>query len=182
MQRRHSIAGWTLVEVMLVVAIIGIFAGGFVVLFTRNVTFFKRMQARQQVIVQSRSGIERIEQMLHNGKANSLVISTPASAIVKPNSKIEFTLRTPLPDGAVAYSIYLNGDTVYGQESGPGISRAPTVLAKSVTGLMFTGDALDAANVGVSLQIDVPYDASRTPPIVVSMLIPNRIIHMAEAP
>src|SRR5258708_11099080 len=141
--RSHN-RGLTLVEIMVVLVNSSLLVGVLTVLVTSSAKFFRRMQARQQVAIQSRSCMERIEQLLRNGKARSLVISTHSVGPMRPNSQVDFVLQDALADGTTAYSIYLEGGTVFAQGVGT-TPRAPQALASRVTSLMFSGDATDPA-------------------------------------
>ncbi len=164
----------TLIVAAMATAILAVVAK---ILFS-NVTFFKRMAVRQMVNQDSRVGLERIQQMIRKGRAETLVISTPAGSTV-PNSKVNFELQTPLPNGTTAYSVYLDPvtHTVYGNN----FIQAPQVLAKNVTALIFTGNSMDPAVVSVSLQIDAFWDDTKDLSRSSSILIPNYRVQMVES-
>ncbi len=177
---RHR-GGMSLVEILVTMAIITVIVAGGATLFTKNIIFFKRIQIRQQVMSQSRSCMERIEQMLRNGKASTLVIETPTAPPAAPNSKVLFALQKPLASGTNEIEIYLEGSTVYVQELRPGADPARQALASNVTGLTFSGDSTDPAIVSVSLHIDAPVDTSRNPPQRLTLILPDRVVRMADA-
>jgi hypothetical protein len=175
--------GLSLVETLLAALIGTLLVGGIIYLMTQSGTFFRRMRTRQQVQLESRGCMDRIDQLFRNARARSLVISTPPGTPIVPNSRVDFVLQRPLASGATAYAIYLEGNTVYGEEFSPTADRAPQPLATRVTGLMFTGDSRDPGFVGISLRIDAPWDANTSDPSRMSTLIvPNHIVHLVESP
>src|SRR5436190_16977866 len=109
--------GTTLIEVLAAVAIIGIFIVAAVLYFSKNAPMVQRMRQHQQMQTDSRSCIDNILQMLRNGKARTVVISTPNVTPLVPNSRIEFALHSPLASGATNAAIYLDNGTVYSLET-----------------------------------------------------------------
>ncbi|OGR89099.1 MAG: hypothetical protein A2992_01240 [Elusimicrobia bacterium RIFCSPLOWO2_01_FULL_59_12] len=174
--------GLTLVEMLLTAAIVAVVAAAFALMLPSNITFLQRTRVRQQVLVQSRQCMEAIQQAMRNGMARTLVISTPNATPIVPNSRVDFAFKSPLASGATSYAIYVAEKTVYAQEFAPGVTRAPKALASNVTGLMFTGDYRDPSNVSVTLRIDAPWDSTNMPGRVSSLIIPNQLVRMAEAP
>jgi type II secretory pathway pseudopilin PulG len=175
-----NIRGMTLVEAVITASILGLVASAFVVMFTKNMNFFRHMRARQQVAAQSRMCLERIEQAMRLGRASTLVISTPNVTPVVPNSRADFVLEKPLASGATAYAIFLENSNVYTEEFNPANNPTPVKIAEHVTGLIFTGDALDPGRVSVSLQIESPLETSKTPPQLATILMPNKLMSMTE--
>lgn len=172
-------------ETMLAVAGGAIVILGVVLFASRTMPYFKRTAIRQELMSQSRSCINLIQQAARNGKAASVVISTPpspaATTLLVPYSRIDFPLQTELASGTTAYGIYLKDGSVYSQEyvkAGP--RPAPRVMASHVTGLMFTGDARDPGVLKVTLRIDKPWDTSGDPTHVSTILLPNQVIQMKE--
>jgi prepilin-type N-terminal cleavage/methylation domain-containing protein len=172
--------GVTMIEMVAVVAILAVIVAIFAMLLGKNTTMYKRMQVRQTVMIQSRTAMDMMQQRLRNGKARSMVISTPDETPIVPNSRIDFVLQAPLPSGATAYALYLSSRTAYAVEYPNGLS--PKVLARNVSGLMFTGDALDPSVVGITLRIDAPYDATGHPDHTSTIILPNQKVHMVETP
>jgi prepilin-type N-terminal cleavage/methylation domain-containing protein len=179
MNSRNTHRGVTLIEMIVVVAILAVVMGVFATLLGKNTALYKRMQVRQKVMLQSRVAMDVIQQRLRSGKARTLIITTPNSSNV-PNSRVDFVLQTPLPSGATAYAIYLQNEKVYTLEYPDG--QNPRPIAENVTGLMFTGDAYDPAVVGITLRQDVPWDASNTAQHTSTIILPNQMVHMVEAP
>jgi hypothetical protein len=175
---RPNSSGFSLIELMLVAWILVLIFLGIVHFFSGQIPFWSRIKTRQQVMVDSRICMDTIIQMLRNGKAQTLVISSPGNPPV-PNSQIDFSLQSPLPSGAVQYRIALVNGTVLATELP---AQASKKLASNVTGLMFTGDSRDPGVVSVTLQMDVPYDTTNDPTHVSSILLSNQIARMVESP
>lgn len=174
--------GLSLLEIILAVITFVIVIAGLYQLIGRNMLFFKRSEVRQRVVLESRICIDRITQMLSNGKASSLSRSTPATNPIIPDSRIDFVLQTPLASGTTAYAIYIENGIVYALEYvRTGIQRKQ-VLATNVTNLNFSGNADDPAIVGVNLRIDAPYDSSNDPTHVSTIIVANHIVHMVDTP
>jgi hypothetical protein len=166
-----------MLELLLVALVAVILIAVIPKLFTNGLSFYRRTQARAQVILESRACMDTLLNRLRSGKSKTLVISTPASAS-SPNSMVVFDLLAPLPSGATFYTFYLANGTVYAQE---GSQQAPKPLATHVTGLMFTGNSSDSAIIYVTLRIDAPFDASNDPAHVATFIIPNQVVHMVES-
>jgi prepilin-type N-terminal cleavage/methylation domain-containing protein len=177
----HRIAGFSLIELMLVLAIICIVGLAIGRLFAGNFRWFQNTQARQVVMANSRVTMDAIGQQLRNGLAKSLVIKSSGGTSFVPNSRAEFTLHTPLPSSANNYAIYLSSGTVYGEGFNGTTTVSKQVLATNVTALMFTLDSRSPAFVGVSLWIDAPYDQTGDPTHVSSILLPNQTVHLVES-
>jgi prepilin-type N-terminal cleavage/methylation domain-containing protein len=182
-------AGFTIIEVMVVVAILGIIVAAMVHFFSSSAPFYKRIQVRQQVMLSSREAMDAMVDRLRSGKAQTFLRSTPAAASTVPNSRADFVLQSPLPSGATAYAIYLNNGTAYTQEfpttpAGQGCPGAQTckILATNVTELVFGGNSNDPGIVGVTLGISAPWDTSGDPTHVSTILLPNHIVQMVESP
>jgi prepilin-type N-terminal cleavage/methylation domain-containing protein len=178
--------GFTLTEMMLATALTGIVMAAGVTYIAKVVPMMNRVRTRQQVQFQARMLMDNIGDRLRNGKAPTAAISTPGSAAELnpiPNSRIDFMLYTPLASGATSYAIFLSSGIVYTQEFGPPTgSRTPRPIARNVSSLMFTTASNDPGVVSVTLEMDMPYDSTNDPTHVVSLLIPNQVIPMVEAP
>ena len=179
MTRRRS-SGMTILETTFVAAIAAIIILALVRFVSRTMPVFRRLSVRQQVLLDSRTCIDSIVQMLNAGTAKSLAISTPSGTAVVPNSRVDFALETPLTSGTTAYAIYLDNNTVYRQDFALNGPREPRPLATHVSGLMFTGDSRDPAIVTVTLRMDAPWDASGDPTHVTTLLVPNQVAHLVE--
>jgi len=186
----RSKSGFTLLETLFTVVILGVIIVAFVLNFSQNTPFYHRTQIRQGIMLNSRMAMDTILDRLRNGRGRTLHISTPASVPFVNNSRVDFVLQTELPSGATAYAIYLDptSNTVYTQEwtlsppaATPG-QQPPRVLATGVTDLSFTGDSRDPAFVKVSLRLDIPWDGSGDPTHVSTIILPDEVVHMVESP
>jgi len=182
MIHKDSTKGMSMVEMMIVVAIATVIFAALVMFFSKNTPFYNRIQARQQLMTGSRMTMDTIIDRLRNGKARTMSISTPNLPIIVPNSRIDFVLQTPLPSGATAYAIYLTSNTIFTQEYPPAGGGPPHMVTTGVTGLMFTGSSQDPGILGVTLQMNVAWDASGDPTHTSSILLPNQTVHMVETP
>ncbi len=179
MRLKHNRQGVTLFEMLITAVLVGPILVGVALMMKGNFTFFKRTGVRQDVLSQSRTAIDTILRMLRQARPNTLVISTPAAAEMIPNSRVDFILQTVLPSGATAYALYLENGTVFSREFvPPGGPQPPRALASHVTGLLFTGSSLDPSIVSVSLQMEVPWDATNDPTHVTKINIPNQVVHL----
>ena len=172
MNLRKNRGGVTLVEMMVVIGILIIVLAGFSRLFTKNLSFFRRMEVRRQVMTDSRVTMDAIGQRLRTGLANTQVIDrmTPTSP---PNSRIKFKSVA-----GIDCSIYLENETLYIQDG----TSAPKAVASHVTGLSFANpDTEDPAILSVSILIESPYDSSDDSTHVSTVNLPNQIFRMADA-
>jgi prepilin-type N-terminal cleavage/methylation domain-containing protein len=173
-KRARSTRAFTLIEVMITVAICALVATAFFYFLPSQFQYYKHMSVRQQMSLDSRVCIDTIQQRLRNGKASSLVITSPSGT----NSRVDFVLQTPLSSGATAYAIYLSNGNVYGREYLPSGVQIPHQLASNVTNLCFTGATTDPGIIGVSLRIDAPYDNSNNPTHVLTLIMPDQEVNM----
>jgi len=177
---KNSEQGVTLIEIMMVVAIVGLIAAAFALFLSKGLPFFHRNQVRQGLMLDSRRVMDTIVERLRNGKARTLIIQTDSTVTpVVPNSRADFVLQTPLPSGATAYAIYQAGGKIYTLEYPPG--NAAQAIASNVTGLIFSvPNSTDPGIVNVTLQMNVPYDQTGDPTHTSMILFPNQNIHMVE--
>ena len=177
-------SGFTLMEIIIVGAMGAIVFLAFVLFFSRHLPFYHRVQVRQQLMSSSRIAMETILDRLRNGKARTIIISTPTTTPIVPNSRVDFVLQTPLPSGATAYAIYLDNTTniAYTEEFIPGSPPKPRALASNVTSLMFTGVSSDPGIVSVTLRLDAAWDVLNDPTHVSTLILPNQTVHMVESP
>ena len=169
--RQKSRQGVTLVEMLVVVAILGIILAAFGKLFNTNLSFFRRIEVRRQVTIDARVAFDAIGQRLRTGQANTVLIDR-LTTTSPPNSQIRFKLVS----GADC-RIYVANDTLYIQDG----TFAPKVVAAHVTGLSFSNpDTDDPAILSVSMLVEAPYDNSEDPTHVSTVNLPNQIFHMAE--
>jgi hypothetical protein len=177
-------SGLSLVEVALTLGLAAIVFVMFWQLFPKYSTYFTRTRVRQEIMQQSRTAMDAILRILRNGKANTLIISTPAAIAPVPNSRVDFVLHSTLPSGATAYAIYLANRGIFTQEFNPNLggAQAPRQLVSNATSLMFTGDYLDPSTIYVSMRIDAPWDQTGDPTHVSSLLLPNQAAHLVGSP
>lgn len=186
MNKHMNSRGVTLLEIMVVVAILVVVGGGIALLFTNSLDFFQRIRVRQKSMSEARQCVETIETIMRSGDSRTLLITTPTSGTpIVPNSRVDFEFKTPLVSGTTAYSIYLSAAVVYAMEFNPSKPNlAPRRLATNVSGLSFTNDSQDPSVLNVSLRIDAPYDPSRsvrTPSRMFTFILPNHTVRMLES-
>ena len=184
--------GFSLLELMIVVAVAAIIMIPIVRFLSTILPFFHRTQVRQQLMADARIAMDTIVERLRNGKALTVVLTSP---ITNPSqcSRVDFVLQAPLPSGATAYAIYQDGNTVYTQEfipsppaPNPGGIQPRQRLASNVTSLMFAAlDTQDPAFVTVTLQMAAmaaPLNAAGDQAIMSTILLPNVLVHLVESP
>jgi prepilin-type N-terminal cleavage/methylation domain-containing protein len=179
---KKSQQGMSLIEIVIVMAIVSVLmitVGSF---FTRTMNFYKRVRVRQQLVLQSRSSMDLIVQMLKYGKAKSVIISTPIVTPLVPNSQIDFNLQDTLPNGTTAYTFYLSSGIVFATEYHLNGTNTTKSLANYVTSLMFTGDSRDPAIVNVAIRMDIPWDNSGKADHVTSIIMPTQVVQMKMSP
>ncbi|MBI4424845.1 MAG: prepilin-type N-terminal cleavage/methylation domain-containing protein [Elusimicrobia bacterium] len=106
MVTRREPRGFTLIEVMLVVAITSILASGGAVVLTQVFRFFRQTQARIEIQRDARAVFDQISRTLRSARASTIVIDQLTNQ--PPYSRITFTRI----DGT-ALSYFQNGDTLY---------------------------------------------------------------------
>jgi len=179
--------GYSLIELMLTVAIAALVLIPIARFFSSNLPLYHRTQVRQQGVINSRMALDTIVERLRNGRARSLVISTPAATPIVPNCRVDFVLQTALPSGATAYTIFLDGGMIFTQEfalspPAPTAGAQPRrTLASNVVGLMFAGSSQDPGVVSVTLQMAAPLDATGNQSNADTVFLPNQIVHMVES-
>jgi len=171
--------GFSLVEMMLAVLIVGVTVGAIFRLLAPLVTFFHSSLTRQRSNSEARTCMNMISMAMRGGIATSVVITTPAPS--PPGvawSRIDFTLPTALPNGTTAYTFELVNGTVQMQAYPSPRPLQPRVLASNVTKLLFAPvDVRDPSVFDVSLRIDAPFDNSGRPERVSTIQIDQQI-HM----
>jgi hypothetical protein len=172
--------GYTLVELMMATMIAAVIGVALVRFISHIVPMMRQSHQRQELLIQSRTCMDNILEQLRNGKADSVVISTPNKAPQVPNSQINFSLATPLTSGTTSFMIYLDSGTVYSQEYGAVIPRSRHALAKNVTGLIFTGSSIDPGVIKVTLRMDAPWDPSNDPNRMASITLTNQSVRLLE--
>ena len=173
--------GFYLTEVLLVAALTGLIFLAIVRLLSPTLRFFQGSQARQQANMQARVCLETIQRVMSNGKASSLVVSTPPTIPPVGSSQARFYAV----DGST-YTITWSTapmNTVHLQKwtTPSGSARIDTVLATHVTGLHFTFDTHDPGIVQVTLEIKVPLDATGLPGHFYTISLPNQTVLMVAS-
>jgi prepilin-type N-terminal cleavage/methylation domain-containing protein len=168
--------GFTLIEMLLTVAVLGVVILAGVQLISPMFKFFQRSHARQQANLEVRVCLETINRVLSNGRASTMVIATPSTTPTVQLSSATFQSM----DGST-YTIMWSAspmNTVHLQKTPPGGSTTDTVLATNVTGLNFGFDVQDPGILHVSLTMTVPLDSSGTPDSFATILIPPLTVRM----
>src|SRR5882724_2338351 len=83
--------GFSLPEILLAGVLVSIFLLVTIQWSTNVFKFITRSQLRQQASMEARTCLETIERTLSEGKASTLVISTPAITPTVPNSQAQFS-------------------------------------------------------------------------------------------
>ena len=170
-----SVQGYTLIEIMLVLALGAVVLFAVVKLVTPTATFFRKIHAHQQAFFEMNKCLNTIRRVLSKGQPGTVVISTASGA--PPNSSIAFTT---LEDGSLTASC-----TIQWSISPPNsvhllrtlASNPPTdsVIAQNITGLSFATDFRDSAVIGVSIQVDEPIDGAGN---VYTLMQPNETVRL----
>jgi prepilin-type N-terminal cleavage/methylation domain-containing protein len=124
--RKRSQRGYSLVELMMVVAIVGIMAMVGPTLMIQFQNFFLLTTARHEIQRDSRAVIDIINRFLRQAKGKSIVIDTPSGQ--GPYSRISFTHV----DGR-AFSFYQSGTDLVQQ-----VGTKTSVLSKNLVYIAFT--------------------------------------------
>ncbi len=164
--------GYTLIEIILTAAIVGIVILAISQLIFPLIKYFQQSRARQQTNSEARVCLETIARVLSNAMASSMVISTPVTTPAAPQaSEAQFQSV----DGSTCTVIWSTSpmNTVHLLRTPPGGTVAiDTVLASHVTGFSFAWATNDPSLVNVTLQMTVPLDASGSPNSTFSILLP----------
>jgi prepilin-type N-terminal cleavage/methylation domain-containing protein len=175
--KRNSGKGFTLIEIMLAVALISVVALVGIQLLSPMVAYFKRSPARAKANLESRQCMETVERMLASGKAGTLVIQTPPTTPAVPSSQAQFQSV----DGS-SYTITWSTapmNTVHILRTPPGNGATiDTILATNVTTLSFSIDYRDPAMIYVTFQMTAPLDSSGAPGSIMTILLANQAVHM----
>jgi len=157
-QRVRSNRGFSMVEMVIVVAIMGgiaVMIAGFI---GKAPSFIQRYYVRRQLTTESRIATDTITKLLRHGRPGTVIVSTPdTTAIAPPPPNHYITFQSA--DGTINYDIYWSTsplNTLYMQETG----RMPRKLASNVVGLSFAMDPRDPALVTVSINMEAASDAS----------------------
>jgi len=152
-KNRH---GYSMIEAMITLAIVGMIALYVTMLHTPVVDFFRRGQVHQETSMNIRTSLDIMTHALEQGKATSIHISTPPGPPLLPNSKLDFVLTTPLITGTTAYSFFLSNHNLQMYEYNPNVNV--TILAKTlatnVSSLIFAYDTSNPFIVYINLRIE----------------------------
>jgi prepilin-type N-terminal cleavage/methylation domain-containing protein len=168
--------GFTLIEMMVAAALFGllcIMVGQFLSPMTH---FFQRSRARQDANLQLRMCFGTIDRLMANGKASTLIVSTPPTTPTVQNSSATFQSV----DGSF-YTITWSPapmNSVHLQKTPPGGTMTDTVLATQVTGLSFGLSTSDPGIVYITLRMTVPLDSSGSPDSFMTILLSNQALRM----
>lgn len=143
--RRHKKNGFTLVELVLVIALMGILAFALAPALITGVRSYDIVWSRRQVLAEGRVAMDRMVKEIRLIESSSDVIAT--------NSPAEFDFEYP------------NGTSIAYSLDGTDLKRNTDVLASDVTALEFkyfdstgseTSTEADVRRVQVTLTIDAP--------------------------
>ena len=171
--------GLTMLELLLVAAILGTVTLAAVRLVVPMITFIRRAPARQSAQMQMRACMETMERVLSNGKAGTLVIATPPTT-----PTIQFSSATFQSQDGSGYTIYWSPspvNSVHLQRTPPGGTPSDTVLATNITALVFGVAGNDPGLITVTLQMTVPLDSSGSPGSFFTILLPTQTIRMISS-
>ncbi len=107
---RFKPAGYTLTELILVVAILGIVFGLGPGLLIQMTKFFRQNKARIAIQREARDSLDLINRNLRQAQAGTIVIDQVSGE--SPYSRITFNRLTP-DGGTAAMSFYQQGNTLY---------------------------------------------------------------------
>jgi hypothetical protein len=167
-----------MVEILLVALLMGAIALVFAQFLSPMLTFFQRSTARQQANSELRICMDTMEIAMMNGKASTLIISTPATTPTVQFSKAEFTSV----DGS-SYTITWSmtpPNSVHLQKTQNGVTN-DTVLSTHVTNLNFGVNINDPGVVIVTLQVRYPLNSSGRPDSFFTITLPTRVVRMMPA-
>jgi len=168
--------GFTVVEMTVTAAIIGILAIAIAKLFSPTMVFYQRTQARQKVTQEARICMETMEQVLSNGKSSSLNISTPVTTPTVQFSQASFESM----DGTSYVITWSTSplNSVHLQHTLSSGVINDKILATNVTGINFGIDVNDPAIVNVTLQMTAALDNSGSPDSIANILLPTQTVRM----
>ena len=128
---RSKVAGYTLTEAMLVVAIVGIVGSIGATLLIQMTRSFRQNDARIGIQREAREALHLINRNLRQAQATTVVIDQLAGEF--PYSRITFTRLTP-SGGTSSLSFYQQGSKLLMTEG----SLAPKAISKNLRYLGFT--------------------------------------------
>jgi prepilin-type N-terminal cleavage/methylation domain-containing protein len=168
--------GFTLLEIIVGVAIFGMIILMVGKLMSPLTQYFQRNRARQQANLQMRICLETIERMMSNGRANTCILSAPPAVPTLSQAKFKsidgftytiFYSTSPLNSVHLQRTKGAIGDPIY-----------DSVLATNVSALIFGWDSRDPALINVTISLRVPLDSSGRADNSVTILMPPQIIRM----
>jgi prepilin-type N-terminal cleavage/methylation domain-containing protein len=165
-------AGFTLIEALIALFIIGLVLLGLYKFVVPNVDYFRHMNVRQQSNSEAQRCIATVRAALAMANPGTVLIRTPGGA--PPNSQISFTDLTGKPV-VIGWEADKEGSVVLQV----GVTPTRTLLATYVTAIMFTLDARDPGIISISLRIDRPLSAQGGPERIHSVFIPNQVVRLA---
>jgi prepilin-type N-terminal cleavage/methylation domain-containing protein len=169
--------GFTLIELMIVIAVGVILILGLTRLVSPTLKFYQQNQARQRANMKMRICIESIERAMANGRVSTLLISPSPSDPTLGLSQAQFSSMDGLTTYQIGWSNTPN-NTVHLQKIPPGGGTTDTVLADYVSSLQFTLDTHDPGIVHVTVMMRVPLDESGSPDSFQTLLVSNHTILM----
>ena len=149
--------GFTLTEVLLATAIIGVVGYAAARMHAPISRFFTQSTARQRATMEARSCLDTMGMAFRVGKANTVQISTPVGPPVVPNSQIDFQLTQPAgPIGGYEFQLANRQILMRYMDTNYVVQPGSKVMASNVTSLIFTADYRDPSVIYVSIQTDTP--------------------------
>ena|ERR1019366_4510539 len=166
--------GFTIIELILAVAMMAIVILAAAKMTTPILRFFQRSQARQNAYMQMRSCQSTIVRMLQNGMVSTVNYYPPN------NSKVQFQTV----DGST-FTIQWDSvaDTVHLLTTSAAThnTTVDSVLATQVAGLQFGIDNADAGIVSVLLIMQVQLDSSGLPGSYLTIISPKQTVQMVTS-
>jgi len=175
--KNHS--GFSLLEMLLVAALIGLVILAATQLLFPVINFFQRGRAQQKATLEARTCIETIERVLSNGRASTVVISTPPTTPAMPSGQIQF-LGVDTSTYTISWSTSPMNTVHLQKTSAAGVTN-DTVLATHVTQLSFCWNPNDPGILNVTLQMTVPFDSSGSPGSFLTIYLPGQTLRMVTS-
>jgi len=164
--------GFSLLEWMIVVAVVAVIALTAVSLGQPIIKFFQRNPAQQQANLELRRCIETMAQALSNGRATTLVVSTPSIVPPVQNSSIQF-----LGVDGSTYTIVLSttpSQSIHLERTISGGVTNDSILSTHAINLQFSTSSMDPGVVTILLAMAFPLDANT----MTTVLWPTQTIRM----
>lgn len=150
---KNKTAGWTLVELLIVVTIMSIIMVGISTFFNRALYFVRLIQAKTDVQRDARMILSKINRELRQAKASSVVIDR-LNSDMPPYSRIRFET---IKGSTMCY--YQDGTTLLFQESRGDFTFTPRKLTENLRYIAFVYQRTDNNKViHISICLEkVPY-------------------------